>query len=167
MKKYLNLGCGNDTKISGTDIEWINIDFISDNQKILNMDLREPLPFIGNSIDFIFTSHLIEHFTKYEWASIKKDWYRVLAWGGTLEIHCPDLETVCKLFLKGENKYIGIVPIHDMIYGSQEIIGQMHHQGFDKERICKDLEYEGFKIIKCFNSTSIDDWELTCIAKKE
>lgn len=132
----------------------------------MNMDLRDPLPYEMNAVDKIFTSHLIEHFTPYEWAKIRKDWYRVLRPGGTLEIHCPDLETACRLFLKGENKYTGIVPVHAMFYGSQEVIGQMHHQGFDKERICKELEFEGFRIEKCFNTMGQDDWELTCMAIK-
>jgi predicted SAM-dependent methyltransferase len=166
MKKYLNLGCGNDIRSAGTEVDWINIDFNNDNPKVMNLDLRKPLPFEMNSIDFIYTSHLVEHFTQYEWAAIKKDWYRVLRWDCKLEIHCPDLEAACRLFLKGENKYTGIVPIHNMIFGSQDSIGQMHHQGFDKERICKDLEYEGFKIESCINTTGLDDWELTCIAVK-
>lgn len=130
------------------------------------MDLRKPLPFYMNTVDHIFTSHLVEHFTKYEWSAIIQDWYRALRWDGTIEIHCPDIEAACKLFLKGENRYTGIVPIHDMFYGSQENEGQMHHQGFDKARMIRDLTHVGFRDIQCYNTTSADDWELTCKAKK-
>src|SRR5512133_1520043 len=106
MKKFLNLGCGDDVRkhmrIGDDMIEWINIDFNSDNPNVMNLDLRQPLPFYMNSIDHIFTSHLIEHFTAYEWAAIRKDWYRVLKFDCILEIHCPDLEAACRMFLNGD-----------------------------------------------------------------
>lgn len=171
MKTFLNLGCGNRLKKVNpgeTGVKWINIDYNSSNPEVMNLDLRQSLPFEMNSIDFIYTSHLIEHFTPYEWAAIRKDWYRVLGWGCDIEIHCPDLEAACRMFLNGEksNKYHGIVPFHDMIYGSQENIGQMHHQGFDKERLKMELLFEGFREVIVYNSNGVDDWELTCRARK-
>jgi hypothetical protein len=65
LKKHkkikLNVGCGTDYKKG-----WINIDNNSDDniEKLdLNFDLRNPLPFEDNSVDFIFNEHFIEHLT--------------------------------------------------------------------------------------------------------
>lgn len=162
MKTYLNLGCGNKLKSSTGDITWVNIDLSPSAD--LQHDLCLPLPFDMNSIDFILASHIVEHFTPYEWAAIKKDWYRVLRVGGRLEVRVPDLEVACKEFLAG-NRYFGMVSAHGMIYGSQEVIGQMHHQGFDKAKLQEDLRQEGFKVLTCDNVPPVM-WQIICIAEK-
>lgn len=162
MKTNLNLGCGRRLIPSDDTTKWINVDFSITAD--LKHDLREILPFDMNSIDYILASHLAEHFSPYEWAKVKKDWYRVLKQGGRLEVRVPDLEYACREFLAGK-KYFGMVSAHAMIYGSQEVEGQMHHQGFDKQRLQEDLEQEGFKIKFCDNVPPVL-WQIICIAEK-
>jgi predicted SAM-dependent methyltransferase len=86
----LNLGCGTDYKTG-----WINIDNNSDNniEKLdLNWDLRNPLPFDDNSVNFIFNEHFFEHLTVEEGQICMKDFMRVLRPGGVMRIAMPDLE---------------------------------------------------------------------------
>lgn len=86
----LNVGCGTDYKDG-----WINIDNNSDEniEKLdLNWDLRFPLPFGDNSVDFIFNEHFIEHLTVEEGQSAIKDLMRVLRPGGVMRIATPDLQ---------------------------------------------------------------------------
>lgn len=88
----LNVGCGTDYKKG-----WINIDNNSDNnikedRLDLNWDLRNPLPFEDNSVDFIFNEHFIEHLTVDEGQRAIKDFMRVLKPGGIMRIATPDLE---------------------------------------------------------------------------
>jgi predicted SAM-dependent methyltransferase len=86
----LNIGCGTDYKDG-----WINIDNNSDNniEKLdLNWDLRNPLPYKRNSVDFIFNEHFVEHLTVEEAQVIIKDLMRVLKPGGVLRIAMPNLE---------------------------------------------------------------------------
>jgi predicted SAM-dependent methyltransferase len=93
----LNIGCGTDYKEG-----WINIDNNSDNniEKLdFNWDLRNPLPFAGNSVDFIFNEHLIEHLTVAEAHIVIKDLMRVLKPGGVMRIAMPDLETAVDQYL--------------------------------------------------------------------
>ena len=166
----LNLGCGDDFRASTNEERWINID-ATKRQCPLSMcyiqhDIRERLPFEMNTIDFIYACHIVEHFTKFEWAKIKKDWYRVLKGGGILEVRCPDLEIACKKFLTEEHKFHGVVSVHDMIFGSQDVSWQMHHQGFDKPRIKKELEDEGFTTLECYNTPPMNDWQLVIRVKK-
>lgn len=97
----LNVGCGTDYKKG-----WVNIDNNSDNNindsKLdLNWDLRNPLPFPDNSVNFIFNEHFIEHLTVDEGKAAVRDFIRVLKPGGVLRMATPDLETVV-------DKYISI-----------------------------------------------------------
>ncbi|SRR6266568_1540663 len=96
-KIKLNVGCGTDYKKG-----WINIDNNSDNniKKLdLNWDMRKPLPFDDNTIDFIFNEHFFEHLTPDEARPIMKDLMRVLRPGGVMRIAMPDLESVVDHYL--------------------------------------------------------------------
>ena len=95
-KVKLNIGCGTDYKDG-----WINIDNNSDNniEKLdLNWDLRTPLPFHDDSIDFIFNEHFIEHLSVEESKNAIKDFMRTLKPGGVLRIAMPDLEAVVQMY---------------------------------------------------------------------
>lgn len=96
-KVKLNIGCGTDYKDG-----WINIDNNSDNniEKLdLNWDLRTPLPFHDDSIDFIFNEHFIEHLSVEEAKNTIQDLMRVLKPGGVMRIAMPDLEIVVNNYL--------------------------------------------------------------------
>lgn len=93
----LNIGCGTDYKNG-----WINIDNNSDKniQKLdLNWDLRLPLPFNDNSVDYIFNEHFIEHLTVEEGQIAIKDFMRVLKPEGVLRMATPDLEVTIDKYL--------------------------------------------------------------------
>ncbi len=97
MKKIkLNLGCGTDYKDG-----WVNIDNNSDNNitKLdLDWDLRNPLPYKDNSVDFIYNEHFIEHLTVEEGQTLITDAMRVLKPGGVLRIATPNLATVVERY---------------------------------------------------------------------
>lgn len=93
----LNVGCGTDYKEG-----WINIDNNSDDnieELDLNWDLRNPLPYKDNSVDFIFNEHFIEHLTVEEGQAAIKDFMRILKPGGVLRIATPDLEVTIDKYL--------------------------------------------------------------------
>lgn len=95
-KIMLNIGCGTDYK-SG----WINIDNNSDeniDKLDLNLDLRYPLPFKDNSIDYIFNEHFLEHLTIEEAQVSIIDFMRVLKSGGVMRIAMPNLSDVVGLY---------------------------------------------------------------------
>jgi predicted SAM-dependent methyltransferase len=90
----LNIGSGTDYKKG-----WINIDNNSDEniEKLdLNWDLRNPLPFPADSVDFIFNEHFIEHLSVEDALRAIQDFMRILKPGGVLRIAMPDLETAVK-----------------------------------------------------------------------
>lgn len=93
----LNIGCGTDYKDG-----WINIDNNSDHnieRLDLNWDLRNSLPFLENSIDYIFNEHFIEHLTVEEGQAAIKDFMRVLKPRGVLRMATPDLEVTVDKYL--------------------------------------------------------------------
>jgi predicted SAM-dependent methyltransferase len=90
----LNLGCGN-----SHHPDWVNIDFIAASSKVLVHDLRKTLPIDEGSCDVVYTSHVLEHFSRNEARAFLKECYLVLRPGGLLRIAVPDLETIARLYL--------------------------------------------------------------------
>jgi SAM-dependent methyltransferase len=127
MEKKVNLGCGP----VGKD-DWINVDWgilailhrIPLLEKILlktglfpkgynvkwpkNLKLhncRKKLPFKDESVDFIYTSHFLEHFKKFEAEKIVRDCFRVLKPGGTIRVTVPDLEILIRKYIEKDTRY--------------------------------------------------------------
>lgn len=93
-KDCLNLGCG------GVFFpDWTNCDFIP-RPGIMGHDLRKPLPFVDEKFSATYSSHVLEHFNPSSGKSFLKEQFRVLKPEGICRVVVPDLETICKLYLK-------------------------------------------------------------------
>lgn len=147
----LNLGCGTNRKGEG----WINIDY---NSQIADLehDLTKPLPYPDNSIEKIFSSHVIEHFSRNEWELVRNDWLRVLKPLGTIEIHCPDFEICLQNYLTGDKAHW-----IRTIYGDQSDIGQFHKNGFTFEML--EEQFRPYKVEKL---TPASDYDLHILITK-
>lgn len=93
-KKYLNLGCG-----GRYHADWINVDFRSTAPGVIAHDLTQKLPFPDESFNFVYHSHVLEHFSKKEAPIFLRECYRVLSRGGIIRVVVPDLEQIAKLYL--------------------------------------------------------------------
>lgn len=116
----LNLGCGHHI-LPG----WINVDYalgarfakfpffywINHKLKFFEFqwdrhifihDLRMPFPWEDHSIDIIYSSHTLEHFSKEDGMFFLKECYRVLKTGGTVRIVVPDLNILITRYIRGE-----------------------------------------------------------------
>lgn len=114
----LNLGCGNQTPE-----EWINVDYalgakifktpffsiINSKLKIFDVtwdknifihDLRKKFPWSNNSVDFIYSSHTLEHFSKDEGYHFLQECYRILKHKGTIRIIVPNLQEIIAQYLE-------------------------------------------------------------------
>lgn len=69
-------------------------------KKIMVRDVRKKLPFDDESIDFIYSSHLIEHLRKDEAEKVLRECIRVLKRGGLIRLVVPDLELMARNYLK-------------------------------------------------------------------
>ena len=69
-------------------------------KSIMVRDVRKKLPFDGESIDFIYSSHLIEHLRKDEAEKVLKECLRILKRGGVVRLSVPNLELVVRNYIK-------------------------------------------------------------------
>ena len=93
--KYLNLGCG-----QRFFTDWTNVDFISNDPSVIRHDLNKGIPFDDNSFNVVYSSHVLEHFTKLDAIHFIKECYRVLKYKGLIRIVVPDLEQIVREYLK-------------------------------------------------------------------
>ena len=93
IKKYfdknnvrkLHLGCGGKI-FSG----WLNCDI--NLQSDCYLDLNKKLPFLDNSVDYIYSEHVIEHFSYGQAEKILSECYRVLKLNGVIRTAMPSLD---------------------------------------------------------------------------
>ncbi|MEK6938031.1 MAG: methyltransferase domain-containing protein [Nanoarchaeota archaeon] len=92
--KFLNIGAGKFSHPS-----WINVDKLSpfyqkySSSKTVHWDLLElkQLPFPNNSIDLIYSSHVVEHISDKSAMNLFSEAYLKLKKGGIIRIVCPDI----------------------------------------------------------------------------
>ena len=66
------------------DIKWPS--------NMITSDIRFSLPFENNTVDFIYTSHTLEHMEHYEATEVLRNCYRILKKDAIIRIILPDLE---------------------------------------------------------------------------
>lgn len=93
--KLLNLGCGN-----SYHKDWINLDFVSNSQFVLQHNLLEGIPIEDNKVNVVYHSHVLEHFSKEDGLIFIKECYRVLDHRGIIRVAVPDLERIAREYLK-------------------------------------------------------------------
>lgn len=93
--RKLNLGCGERFRP-----DWINVDHRARPPYVIGHDLLKPLPFPDNHFDFVYSSHVLEHFSQSDGARLLVEQYRVLKPGGTVRCVVPDLELLARTYLR-------------------------------------------------------------------
>jgi predicted SAM-dependent methyltransferase len=69
-------------------------------------NLRKGLPLYDESVDFIFSSHFLEHLSYKDGINLLKDCHRVLKPGGWIRVVCPDLRVITSKYLEGDMDYV-------------------------------------------------------------
>ena len=105
----LNLGCG-----SQVPDGWVNVDYalgarfmkipffrafnrkvrlfnLDWNEKTYLHDLTKKFPWADSSIDIVYSSHILEHFSKEAGRKFLAEWHRVIRRNGIIRIVVPDL----------------------------------------------------------------------------
>ncbi len=93
--KLLNLGCG-----SRYHKDWINLDFKSNSEYVIEYDLHTALPFENESVDVGYTSHVLEHFSKCFAPKFLEECFRVLKPNAILRVVVPDLEQLMRNYIQ-------------------------------------------------------------------
>lgn len=101
------------------------------------------LPFKTESVDNIYSSHTVEHFSHTEVEGVLFEWCRTLKKGGILELRCPDLRA--RAFLFSLNPSWGDI---SNIYGGQDYPENTHKCGFSYGMLKALLSSVGIEKIK-------------------
>lgn len=96
-KKKLQIGCGKHF-LPG----WLNADYHPKTRDVLHLDATRRLPFEDAAFDYVFSEHMIEHFTFPQGQDLLRECFRVLAPGGVVRIATPDLAFLVDLYRPDE-----------------------------------------------------------------
>jgi SAM-dependent methyltransferase len=141
----LHLGCG-----SNLLEDYINIDKYNPKADMM-MDACE-LDYPDDSVDEIFTSHMVEHLTCPEFMKALKEWKRVLKGEGKLVIRCPNFEKHLRDWLNADyrkrwgERNEGV----NVILGFQDAgPGHLNRNIFTSDRLSDLVSRAGFEIMEC------------------
>ena len=146
-KNLVHLGPGQEKYLHG----WINVDanLISSKPDVW-ADLRFKLPFPGNSVDVIYSHHVIEHLPNLDFHF--QEMYRCLTPGGSIRVGGPHGDNAIKAFAEGKISYFGVWPLKRRSIGGrfENLIfckGE-HLTILTKSFLCELAEDAGFQDIK-------------------
>jgi predicted SAM-dependent methyltransferase len=151
-KVKVNLGCG-----SHTPEGWVNIDYafgarlakipffrfinkkigffqMDWDDRIKIHDLRRTFPFDDESVDIIYTSHTLEHFSRQEGTRFLKECHRVLRSGGILRVVVPDLEAIISDYTSGKTDA-------DMFLDELYVVCDTSGMGLFKRLLAKQIHF--------------------------
>jgi SAM-dependent methyltransferase len=70
---------------------------------IVRADVRHGLPYPDGSVIAVYSSHMIEHMTRWQGFEMLRECHRVLAPGGVLRLATPDLRELIDEYVRGES----------------------------------------------------------------
>lgn len=68
-------------------------------------DCRKKLPFADGTVDFIYSSHFIEHLPRYQVIKLFAECQRVLHPAGVLRICIPDIKSLAEKYVQGDKDF--------------------------------------------------------------
>ena len=159
-KQYkLHLGCGSKFIQDYVHIDVVPYDHIDHVATVDNLTFIET-----NSVDVIYTCHVLEHFKRKQTEQVLAEWYRVLKPGGVLRLAVPDFEAICKVYQKSKDINLVIGPL----FGKQNYLYNIHYNIFDFNSLYKTLTDNGFTDIKRYDPFTtehahVDDYSMSYI----
>lgn len=148
--KKIHFGCGKDYRKG-----WLNLDV----NKVADywIDVRNPLRLKKSSVEFIYSSHLLEHIEHHEVIFHLKECFRILKNDGVLRIAIPDFQSIVTNYKKADylDRHRGVIPgkdfgIPDDLICYMDLVNRafyefgQHKTAFDYEKIYNLLRYVGF-----------------------
>lgn len=162
----LYLGCGV-KRIDG----FINIDGVMTDAADRVMNVLD-LDFPANTVDEIYSSHMIEHLTSEQFDVALQNWYTILKPGGLMTLRCPNFNFVLDHYFLGKSepdRWKHIPNIFGPTSHGPSLYNQ-HKNAFSVWRLRDILEKHGFDIIECHTCTGrnnkLDNSDVFCVARK-
>lgn len=102
------------------------------------------LPLLDASVEFIWSSHTLEHAPMVKVPATLKEWYRVLKPGARGIVQVPNFDYVARYWLTGADRRWA----ECMVFGTQENDGEFHKCAFTNQTLRADLEAAGFEVLR-------------------
>ena len=121
-------------------------------QGIIRYDVRKRLPFEDNSVDYIYTSHFLEHANKDEAIKIIRECHRVLKPHRWIRIVVPDLKLIANKYIKNELNIEDFLRYLEMRESKRRFFKFLyskdrHKWMYDSQSLAHLLKTNGFEII--------------------
>lgn len=115
--------------------------------EFVHHDLAFGIPFTDQSVDFVYSSHFLEHMHKQDATQLLKESFRVLKSGGVVRVCVPDLAYAVSLYATGDKKRM----LSDYFFvEDKESYFARHKYMYDFELLGEMLQNAGFsKIVRC------------------
>lgn len=158
----LELGAGENRGIPG----WTYAD-LNENCD-LSLDLSQPLPFPDNSVDMIYSSHLLEHFRYPDLVNLLNECLRILKSGGIFSVAVPNARLYLDAYQNPANFDSAKFCRHKSAYNYNskiDFVNYMaymdghHYYMFDEENLAAILKRTGFKTVRSREFDKILDME--------
>lgn len=135
---------------------WTNIDVIDlseyarlNQYKFFRKDILEGLPFDANSVDLIYSSHMIEHFNYAQGKAFLRECKRVMKPGAVMRLIMPDAESLIDRYKAGNMLFLdeandGAAEIGHEIAKLWSFLFSGHQAAYDYKTIEKVAKEVGF-----------------------
>jgi predicted SAM-dependent methyltransferase len=146
---HLHLGCG-PKYLPG----FVNIDGNLFSKIDLWLDVRNGLPFAGNSVDSIYSTHMFEHFYPDELTVLLAECWRVLKPEGGIRLIVPNLESAIQAYSRSQTNWFDSFPRHFDSLGGRfsnfVFCDGQHRTAFDFTYMDEVLRKAGFREVERF-----------------
>jgi SAM-dependent methyltransferase len=113
-------------------------------KKLYFADLINGIPFVSESLEIIYCSHVLEHLTKNDGAQLLRECYRVLKKDGLLRLVVPDLDKAFDMYRDGKSQEM----LDLFFYTSDDPDFSAHKYGYNFAMLDRLLTENGFKDIQ-------------------
>ncbi|HVY06901.1 MAG TPA: methyltransferase domain-containing protein [Burkholderiales bacterium] len=153
VPRKLNVGCGTDYREGFINIDGSNV--LSKVDAVIDIGKASLLDHFGaGEVDFILANDIIEHHFRWEALAILRDFFTLLAPGGSIEIRVPDAKFIIGSWrMPIEKKIVLLYGGQDIPQGNAEMDESRkkfpgyfcHKYGWTMQSMKKELEGIGFK----------------------
>jgi predicted SAM-dependent methyltransferase len=127
---------------------FVNVDVNLAQKPDMWLDIRQGLPFADDSVDRIYTRHVLEHFYAEELTHVLAECRRVLKPGAGMRILVPSFEVACRAYLANDPAGLSAFPRPYRSLGGQFVnlvfCDGQHRIGFDFSFMQELLAGAGF-----------------------
>ena len=167
----LNLGCGSQVPAGWTNVDYsvgarfakiplfsainkrLKLFDLSWNKSIFLHDLTKRFPWRDSTVDVVYTSHTLEHFTRDDGRRFLRECHRVLGQSGIIRVVVPDLRHIITGYFEGRIKADEFIEELLVLYGNTDkawkdrlapFIQFPHKCMYDTPRLLAILDEVGF-----------------------